>query len=53
MKKLLVLALLAGAGWYAWTHHRDSFRFGTPREGNGTRGIQRITDGAKEAEQIK
>ena len=53
MNTLLVLALLAGAGWCAWTHHRDSFRFGTPGERNGTRGIQRITSGANQAQQIR
>ena len=53
MKKLLFLLLLMGAGYYAWQKYGAGISLGTPREGNGTRGIQRMTGGAKEAEQIK
>ena len=55
MKKLIVILLLGGAAYWAWTEHRDWFRFSGPqREGSGTRGVQRLTGGtSKEAEQIK
>jgi hypothetical protein len=55
MKKLILIALLAGAGYWAWTNHPEWFRMsaGQP-DSAASRGAQKLTGGnAKEAEQIR